>query len=112
MAPKSPIYELWVTAQAEALAAEQELYRAKLAEASGTGPPVPMKQVSKAKQLRAQASALLNATISELQKAAKPGPLVVFDSVPRELLEQLRVAGGESPSTRLGGEGEPPPPPR
>jgi hypothetical protein len=90
-APSSPYFALWAAAQAEALQAEHEVLKARLTEANGSGPPISENVISNAKQLRAKASALLLATVSESDRSAESIP-VVSHAVAAKLLEQLRSA--------------------
>ncbi len=93
-----PAYDRWLSAQSEALKAEKALYRAQLAEASGTGPPVPKELLAEARQLREEASKLLNLALGELARLAQPGPLRDVHPAPvsaaRNRLPQSDSAGG------------------
>lgn len=80
MAANSPSYALWVSAQAEALAVEQELHRALHIEAADRSHTFPEQRTSYAIQARAKASATLSATIHELTWQAPPGPLATDSS--------------------------------
>jgi hypothetical protein len=77
--PTLASYELWASAQAEALVAEQALLRTMLAATERKGPLAQDGQLKAARQLRQKSITLFGRVLVEMEQLARPGPLIYFE---------------------------------